>query len=362
MSKPSLTGALEGLTTLGADDLARYKAAVGSGRQMGWGYYFPYLLSRNRPGRSAVLIAEDDGSLCLFQWSSDRVAPRLDLLFAPLPMNVPALERALERANDFNGDRSARVLRIDHQDAGPVASSRGVRVTPRRAQYLFAPTVYEALAGRKFHTVRRNVVLVERRPDVEVAPFVPAHAPACRALLGRWKQANRAAHGTAGGAGLSKRIIALAATLPERDLRGEVVLLDGRVVAFAFGGGIRPGLGCAFERKCDTEVRGLSYFQFRRLLLLLRDWEVVNDGSDAKREGLRQFKESFRPMGMHSEYRATQRRARRSAPGGARSARSTGSRRLAQAPADGNGFVTIIGPSPEGRTTRDPRFPARRIP
>ena len=77
--------------------------------------------------------------------------------------------------------------------------------------------------------------------------------------------------------------------------------------AVAFGGEIRPGLACSFERKCDTEVRGLSYFHFRSLFLRLRDYQLVNDGSDAKRAGLRQLKESFRPVARHLEYQATQR-------------------------------------------------------
>jgi hypothetical protein len=72
------------------------------------------------------------------------------------------------------------------------------------------------------------------------------------------------------------------------------------------GGEIRPGLACFFERKCDTQVRGLSYFQFRRLLTQLRDFDLVNDGSDAGSAGLRQLKQSFRPVAMHAEFRATQ--------------------------------------------------------
>ena len=85
-----------------------------------------------------------------------------------------------------------------------------------------------------------------------------------------------------------------------------VVLVNGRVSAFAFGGEIRPGLGCSFDRRSDPEIRGLSYFSLRSFLLKLQDFDVVNDGSDAGRDGLRQIKDSFRPIEMHAEYRATQ--------------------------------------------------------
>jgi hypothetical protein len=54
-------------------------------------------------------------------------------------------------------------------------------------------------------------------------------------------------HDSAGGVGTSKGAVDLAGRMPETVLRGEVVLLDGRVAAFAFGGEIRPGIGCIFD-------------------------------------------------------------------------------------------------------------------
>lgn len=306
MTGSALAGALRGLKALEIADLGRFKAAVAAGRQTGWAYYFPYLLTKAKPGQGGILIAEDDGSLCVFESSTTKSGSRLDLLFPPLPMNLAVLARSLERANDCNGDRSARVKRIDEKDGAAVASLPALRVKQRRSQYLLDPRAYEHIAGRQFYTIRRNVAAVQRLPDLEVVPFAAAHAEGCRELLTRWRLAHGDAHGTAGGGGASRRTIALVGTLGERDLRGEVVLLNGRVAAFALGGEIRPGLACSFERKCDTQVRGLSYFHFRSLLLGLRDFDRVNDGSDAGRAGLRQLKDSFRPVAMHAEFRATQ--------------------------------------------------------
>ena len=83
-------------------------------------------------------------------------------------------------------------------------------------------------------------------------------------------------------------------------------MLNGRLSAFAFGGEIRPGVGCFFEAKADTEVAGLSYFQRYSFLEKLQEFQVVNDGSDVGRAGLRQLKNSLRPVEMQVEYRATQ--------------------------------------------------------
>jgi hypothetical protein len=305
MTGLDLSGALQGLKVLAVDDLARYKAAVTAGKQMGWGYYFPNLLSKNRPGRSAALLLEDEGAICVFLWKIRDAKPRLDLYLPPTPMNVAVLRRCLERTNDFNGDSSARVMRIDTKDVDAVKAVN-LRVRQRREQYVFAPGAFNELVGKRLYTIRRNVQLIERLPDIEVLPYSASHAQACHALLEQWKLKHRDTHGTAGGAGTSRRAIDLAGALPEKDLGGEVVFVDGQLAAFAFGGELRSGLAASFERKCDTSMRGLSYFHFRSFLQSLQQFELINDGSDTGRAGLRQLKESFRPVEMHAEYRGTQ--------------------------------------------------------
>ncbi|HSC16919.1 MAG TPA: hypothetical protein VLI71_17450 [Gammaproteobacteria bacterium] len=64
-----------------------------------------------------------------------------------------------------------------------------------------------------------------------------------------------------------------------------------------------------FETKSDPEVRGLGYFSRLRFISKLEQFVLVNDGSDVGRAGLRQLKDSFRPIEMHAEYRGFQRAA-----------------------------------------------------
>lgn len=300
------SGALQGLRRLDASDMDRFLSAVEAGQQNGWGYYFPYLLTGNRRS-SSMLVAEDAGSICVFKWKATEAGPRIELALAPTPMNTGVLRRCIERANDFNGDRSARVLRIDAEDV-PSVEAAGLRVRPRKEQYVFAPRNYRDLAGKKFYTVRRNVNLVEKLPDYDVQPFFPEHYDACRALLSRWRADHTARHGTQGGVGTSRRALDLAMTLPPNVMRGQVVFVDGTLAAFSLGGTIRSGIACYMERKCDSAIKGLSYFSLRSFLLALEDFEFVNDSSDVGRAGLRQLKNSFRPVRMHTEYRASQRR------------------------------------------------------
>lgn len=303
-----MRGALEGLKVLEVADFDRYRDALAAAQPLGWSYYFPFLLTQNRPGRSALLLNNDEGSVCLYHWRIRDSVPRLDIHSAPLPMNVAVLERCFERVNGFNGDRTASCRRIDAKDVKAVASLPWLRVKEKKLQYLFAPANYVDLAGKKFYTVRRNVQQVENLQDVQVRPFERSDAGPCHDLLRQWRTAHRATHGGAGGFGMSRRAIDLVGALPANVIRGEVVLVDGRLSAFAFGGELRPGLGCSFDRKCDTEIRGMSFFQFRSLLLSLGEFELVNDGSDTGRAGLRQLKDTFRPVDMHTEHMAIQQR------------------------------------------------------
>ena len=337
-----LTGALAGLEVVSIQDRTRYRAAVAQAAPMGWGYYFPYLLIQNKPGHSAILIGQESGSLCLFRWELKKGKPHLDLYLPPIPFNPAVLRRCLERANDFNSDRSARVVRVDAREAAALENEGGLRVRPRREQYIFASKEYEALAGSQYKKIRYNVTCVERLQGVEVLPFSAKHAEACHDLLARWSQQHHETHGTTGGVGITRRTIELAATMPTDDLRGEVIFMEGKLVAFAFGGEIRPGLASSFERKCDTSVRGLSFFQLRSLLLRLRNFDLVNDGSDCGRSGLKQMKESFRPVQMHMEYRVSQRRKTKVSVAGVSEGRAPSSPKLSSLRiSDGGGAPSL---------------------
>jgi hypothetical protein len=295
------------------DDLKRaspesyqdYTAALEDSRPKGSSYYLPGLLAYQRPGRREILLDEDEGSICIYRWESREGKSHLDIYLAPTPMNSAVLQRCIERANDYNQDKSARILRIDNDDASAV-SSLGIRVRKRREQYLFTPERYSDLAGKELYTVRRNCSRIDKLNEVRIETYTPDHAQSCHALLNRWRAEHRERHGSAGGYGSSKRIIDLAGKLPESALTGQVVMIEDKLVAFSFGGNIHSGMACSFERKCENAFNGLTYFQLRNFLLHLNDYAIVNDGSDAGRPGLKQLKDSFRPVEMHAEYRGYQ--------------------------------------------------------
>ena len=186
--KLELSGALDGLKIADISALASYKRAITEGEQMGFAYYYPGLLSYNRPGRCAVLLTEDEGSVCVFRWTAGDVKPKLEIHAAPAPMNTNVLQRCLERANDFNHDLSARVLKIDAKDADIIASIPNLRVKERKSQYLYAPHAFTEISGGKYRTLRRNVSRVEAIDTLQVLPFSATHNEACLKLLQKWRK------------------------------------------------------------------------------------------------------------------------------------------------------------------------------
>ncbi|ANM31656.1 hypothetical protein ABI59_21975 [Acidobacteria bacterium Mor1] len=287
------------------EEYPRYARLAEAGRPTGFSYYYPVLLAYQRRNRRVVYLGEDDGSLCVYRWQKIDDKARLDLYLAPTPMNPAVLRRCLERINDYNGDTAGRVMRIDDTDADAVAGA-GMRVVARREQYLFKPADFDDLGGSRLRTVRRNVAAIEKLPDVELRPYRPDDAEACTTLLDEWTREHRERHGTSGGRSSARRMIKLAGDLPETVLRGQVILIGGELAGYGFGGGIHSELGCFHEAKCRSDVKGLTYYQRRSFLSSLRDYPLVNDGSDVGRQGLRQIKQSFRPAGMHREHRGYQ--------------------------------------------------------
>ncbi|GAB6043523.1 hypothetical protein [Endothiovibrio diazotrophicus] len=296
-----------GLQPLRVEEMAAHKHALEAGGQWASAFYYPFLLSVDRSPKRSVVWSGEPGGRALFVLSGGK-HPRLDLFAPPLPADPASLARALELANDYNGDRSARVYWIDQQDLSAVREVAGLRERFREEEYLYRPADYADLSGGAFRTLRRNLSRVEALDGLAVAPFRAEDSTDCLALLDEWERGQGRKYASLRDRGYNRACIELAPQLPDTDLRGEVIRIDGQLRAFAFGGELRAGLGVFFIAKADPQVRGLSYFQRYHFLSAMAECPLVNDSSDMGSEGLRQLKRSLRPAAMHALYNARQER------------------------------------------------------
>jgi hypothetical protein len=290
------------------DDLPLFQEAVTAGRQQGWAYYFPFMFLVFWGAKNTrMLWTEDQGSICVFISTGGKTS-QLQLFAPPFPGNRAALRRCLERANDHNGEHAANIVWIDEQDAGFVQDLGVLEMRPKHPEYLYRSADLAAMNGPQYRSLRRNVSLVGRRADLETRSYTRDDAAQCQQLFERWERIQGQKYAKVRGRRYTLGSLSLETELDWKTLRGIVVTISGRISGFAFGGEIRPGLGCTMALKSDPEEPSLGYYLRQRFMAQMQDCEVVNDGSDLGAPGLRAMKERFRPCGMHAVFRAQQSR------------------------------------------------------
>ncbi len=298
---------LTDLKPLQITDLSAFKSAITAGQQQGWAYYFPFLLFvRYGAENSQMLWTEDEGSLCLFVRQTGK-KNRLHLYFPPFPANDAALQRCLERANEYNREHSTWIYWIDEDNADQLHRLKSLRLQRRNPQYLYRPRDLADMSGSTYRTLRRNISLGRRMTDIDIQPYHLEDAPECRQLLEHWgKTQGQGLTGTFYQRRYALNCFQLAPQFQEQDLRGLVFRVNGQVRAFAFGGEIRPELGCSLLTIAAPDVTCLSYVVRHHFLSGMTNCLVVNDGSDGGQDGLREMKVRFRPCGLHNTFKAKQ--------------------------------------------------------
>lgn len=299
---------LRDLRPLQLTDLPRFKQAIAEGEQMGWNYFFPFLLFVRLGSRSSRCIwAEDEGSLCLYKHQYGQ-KNRLDLIFPPFPFQKSALRRAIERVNDFNQSHTSWLHFIDEKDMPQVRELDIFRLTKRNPQYLFSPQELTRMDGSQFRNLRRNINTARRQADISIHPYGPEYAAQCRQLLTFWenRKENRQ-RSLLYQSRYALNVFHFEPQMDDRDLHGHVYLMNGHVRAFTFGGEIRPYRGCLLLAIADPEVTCLSYFVRHHFFTSMQHCQTVNDGSDGGEGGLKEMKQRFRPCGLHAVFTAKQR-------------------------------------------------------
>ncbi|MDE2813557.1 MAG: phosphatidylglycerol lysyltransferase domain-containing protein [Gemmatimonadota bacterium] len=278
-------------------DAPRFKRAVVRQQKRLWCYQFPFVYCYGSSNARAVRWAELDNALSVFV-----VRERVDLLFPPLPLSRAALRTSLEIADGCNGDRSARILWSDEQDAGQLASW-GLALQPKGREYLFDPLLIARLEGRGYRDLRKTLHRVEKARHCVMREFRTTDVADCLALLRAWKKKRRGARLL--DMAYTKKALRDYPLLDRADLRGWAIVCDGRVVAFCLGGEITGDTAGFFAVKSDLSLPGLGTYARWHFFRQMARYGAVNDGGDLGLPGLAQAKQKFRPVEMLEAYAAT---------------------------------------------------------
>lgn len=170
--------------------------------------------------------------------------------------------------------------------------------------YLHLRQELAELPGNRFHKKKNRVNYFTARHSCSVEVYGAVHREGCLALLREWRRVRDDVDSPS--LGLETRAAAEALTLAEAlGLRGVVVLVEGRVAAFALGERLnRDTAVCHFE-KSDPFMEGVSQLVDREFSrLLFTDCTYLNREQDLGEPGLRAAKLSYHPVELVKKYRA----------------------------------------------------------
>jgi D-alanine-D-alanine ligase-like ATP-grasp enzyme len=294
---------MTGLRRLSLDDLPRYKAAFEKEHRLAWQHYFPFLYLFSVTAKSEyILISEEGGSLCVYRCNITANGPKLYLASLPMPMNMAVLEGCLARIREHNRSRTATIYWVDEEDMDALNGLGGITATPYEPDYLFDPKTYQSLSGSKTSNLRKNLSYMRAQNDVELRAYTQGDMADCLALLDEWAELQKDKHDKILYQRYTRDCLKFAGQFEDKDLFGKVVLIDGKIRSFGFGGEMRPGLGSLFLAYSDHRIKGLNYFLKTKLMLAMEGYDLVNDGR-ADTPGLKYAKESLCPVAMHNVYR-----------------------------------------------------------
>lgn len=295
---------IPGLSQLMMSDQEAFVAAMADCKQKSWLYFFPFLHSFSLAPNQSLLWERAGGSICIYMLRSIREVPRLRLYLPPFPFSVEALKAAEDRQRSFNGDGNCEIVWAE-QSVGPELMRLGYRMQYRESEYIYDGNLVRASAGGEFERLRRYVNRARRTPGLTIRNYEQGDQKACLDLLVSWRRERTSQGINIDGYGYTRRCVENALEFKNGLLRGEVIVVNEKLVAFSFGGLIGPGIESVFLTISDHEFPGLGYLQRHSFMSNAPGTILFNDSSDADRSGLEQVKSSFRPVEMNHLYRAS---------------------------------------------------------
>jgi hypothetical protein len=194
----------------------------------------------------------------------------------------------------------------DENFANRYLGNERVQVTEDRDSfdYLYLRSEMAELSGNRYHKKKNRINYFTARHDHSIELFGEQFAAGCLELLKEWKRVR-------GGEESDSSVIEVDATAEgvamaaQLGLAGVVVLVDGKVKAFAMGERLNASTSVCHFEKADPFMEGISQLvdrEFNRMLF--PDCIYVNREQDLGSPGLRSAKLSYHPVELVKKYRA----------------------------------------------------------
>lgn len=164
------------------------------------------------------------------------------------------------------------------------------------------------LSGRKFHSKKNHLNAFKKEyPDAKYLPITEEIIPQCREELNIWSETHKRANPDDPFIGYEQAAIhEIFDHFDAFNLRGGAILINDKVVAFTFGEKLNSDTAVIHVEKADQNIRGI--YAAINQAFVENEWSdmiYINREEDMGIDGLRQAKESYRPIKMIEKFNAT---------------------------------------------------------
>ncbi|MBR6012460.1 MAG: DUF2156 domain-containing protein [Selenomonadaceae bacterium] len=260
-------------------------------------------------------------NLCNIQWTvEDEVlfisSSSEDMLAAWQPVGQQekmqdAITKILDWAEKNKGEKNFSFVIVEKNFTEELKKypHANFEIEPDRNEfdYVYLAEDLINLSGRKYHGKKNHLNSFRKEfPTAEYLPITSEIIPKCRDELNRWYEIHKKINPDDPFICYEQAAIhEIFDNFDEFKLKGGAILLDGKVIAFTFGEKLNSDTAVIHVEKANPEIRG-AYTAINQNFVAAEwsDVTFINRESDMGLEGLRQAKESYRPVKLIEKFNA----------------------------------------------------------
>jgi hypothetical protein len=252
-------------------------------------YGFQWCLYRDR-----LLVISVTGDNPCYALQPVGPSPRLEIV-----------RMLLEWLEDEKGEEEPRIERADKRLISELEGATDLSIEPTRDQfdYVYRTDDLIKLTGRKYHSKRNHINRFRDSHSFSYAPLAEQHVKECLDLTETWCEWRRCEEDM-NLLDEWEAVRQALANLNALKLQGGVIIMEGRVEAYALGELLNDQTALVHIEKANPEIREL--YAIVNQQFCEKSWQdvpYVNREQDLGEPGLRKAKESYYPHRLEEKSR-----------------------------------------------------------